>query len=508
MTSQSSPAAKRASFIEGKSRSDRVDSKGRIQIKELPHLKLFLSYQSWSSGITIFPIIDISTSWSTRSTQSRRPLQLATKKSAVRQSTAGRRPGHGNQRLSTPKLQTNPRNIEDTMIQEGWADSSTMDIVRLSLDGDLAKAIHFDRHCRIVVPPGSVDQGLITLEMIRRMLVVQLGLTDPLAIELQVFPKRTFRANQPSIPKPQEGLQRYVLDDRIPLEQIWGTSERWIRVRLVEYLRLEIPNLGIATAITPSEKTTVGQLRRFTASLCQGNPRAITLRLNGTTLEVNAISLKSLQMKANSVVVVAYKGVECSSCMIVEPRGRYDAAVMSTCEHERTTCARCVNQWIRAQLDLTTWDRISCPECNQYLQQSDILKFAVKPVYSRWQNLANRSALNAIPEFHWCLSPAGCDYGHIHNPESGVNSFQCRKCAFRSCVLCDRPWHEDETCEQYSNRTAQNHADNEASAATILIISKSCPECKTPIEKRGGCDHMTCKLILFSCKEWLIIRAI
>lgn len=37
------------------------------------------------------------------------------------------------------------------------------------------------------------------------------------------------------------------------------------------------------------------------------------------------------------------------------------------------------------------------------------------------------------------------------------------------------------------------YAQEQASARAVHQISKACPNCKRRIEKRGGCDHMTCK---------------
>ena len=45
------------------------------------------------------------------------------------------------------------------------------------------------------------------------------------------------------------------------------------------------------------------------------------------------------------------------------------------------------------------------------------------------------------------------------------------------------------------NRRRQEEA---ASTAAVNTISKTCSKCKAPIEKNGGCDHMSCRLPLSS----------
>jgi hypothetical protein len=54
-----------------------------------------------------------------------------------------------------------------------------------------------------------------------------------------------------------------------------------------------------------------------------------------------------------------------------------------------------------------------------------------------------------MPDFHWCMA-AGCESGQIHDQG---DMFQCNACDLKSCIQCNKMWHEEETCEQYSERT-------------------------------------------------------
>lgn len=56
--------------------------------------------------------------------------------------------------------------------------------------------------------------------------------------------------------------------------------------------------------------------------------------------------------------------------------------ITSTCQHRSSTCKACLRKWIAAQLDGTSWDRISCPECSEVLQYDDI-KFHASPAVFR-----------------------------------------------------------------------------------------------------------------------------
>jgi hypothetical protein len=70
---------------------------------------------------------------------------------------------------------------------------------------------------------------------------------------------------------------------------------------------------------------------------------------------------------------------------------------------------------------------------------------------------------------------------------------KCNKCGAKACVPCDRPWHENETCEAYKLRTKDRTEEEDASLAAIQKQTKPCPSCSKNIIKTGGCKHMYCK---------------
>lgn len=102
----------------------------------------------------------------------------------------------------------------------------------------------------------------------------------------------------------------------------------------------------------------------------------------------------------------------------------------------------------------------------------------------RFEHLSMRAALAKDPNFHWCIGPE-CENGQIHDG-SGGNIFQCSTCGYRSCAECERPWHQGETCEQYTARLDAVDGNEAASAAFISTNTKECPSCKSRIQKDGG----------------------
>jgi len=138
--------------------------------------------------------------------------------------------------------------------------------------------------------------------------------------------------------------------------------------------------------------------------------------------------------------------------------------------------------------------------CKVLLKHVDVKRYAAPEVYTRFDNLSAREALNDDPNFRWCRR-AGCRSGQIH--ENGINGniFRCIACGFKVCVVHEDIWHEGETCKEYDYRMSGKKAGDQkmqekASVRVISQLTKKCPgkggRCGWNIEKKGGCDHMTC----------------
>lgn len=53
------------------------------------------------------------------------------------------------------------------------------------------------------------------------------------------------------------------------------------------------------------------------------------------------------------------------------------------CEHEISTCKRCLRNWIKMQFETKVWDQIGCPECRVRMQYEDMREFAPADVFRR-----------------------------------------------------------------------------------------------------------------------------
>lgn len=67
----------------------------------------------------------------------------------------------------------------------------------------------------------------------------------------------------------------------------------------------------------------------------------------------------------------------------------------------------------------------------------------------------------------------------------------CHACKFKTCYTCDVPWHEGITCEEFKQQM-EDDPHGAANNAYHDRHTKQCPKCKWSIEKKDGCEHMTC----------------
>ena len=68
---------------------------------------------------------------------------------------------------------------------------------------------------------------------------------------------------------------------------------------------------------------------------------------------------------------------------------------------------------------------------------------------------------------------------------------QCT-CGHSYCFACGQLWHGPVSCAML-RKWAKKCEDDSETLNWINANTKECPKCNNPIEKNGGCNHMTCR---------------
>lgn len=193
-----------------------------------------------------------------------------------------------------------------------------------------------------------------------------------------------------------------------------------------------------------------------------------------------------------SIGITSSLGYTCGVCLEYVPLHAYQSPT-STCQHGRNVCDPCLSRSISSNVQEGLEPLCPFVGCNTRLSQAEIKLHMTAGTFETYNRRKFLKSISHIPEFRWCLS-TNCGSGQIHQDGDQTPIVTCTVCSAMSCYRHLVPWHSEITCEEYDDRVEENMRGDLMSLATLQKISKPCPghRCGIRIEKRGGCDSMTC----------------
>lgn len=175
------------------------------------------------------------------------------------------------------------------------------------------------------------------------------------------------------------------------------------------------------------------------------------------------------------------EATECGIC--------FEESVLTglTCQHQ--FCFGCWNSYLTEKIIDGGQSEITCmqPECKLLFQEENISFYIADPVV---MSMYRRAVINNYVETNcllkWCHG-ADCDNA-VKVTLTSTRHVSCT-CGSSFCFSCNKDSHEPISC-RLLNQWIKN--DDQESFKWILTNTKECPRCQAPIEKNGGCNHMTC----------------
>ncbi|KAK5093530.1 hypothetical protein LTR70_004639 [Exophiala xenobiotica] len=166
---------------------------------------------------------------------------------------------------------------------------------------------------------------------------------------------------------------------------------------------------------------------------------------------------------------------ECSTCMEESPIR--DVAKLKCCNTRY--CKTCFQAWFTAALDTKQLPKC-CDVGIEPKRYPSFLTVVVKKKYK--QVTAELDAERKI----WCANPA-CGVVIKINDASGF--VQCTKCRRKTCATCWR----GTSAHKGRKKVCPNHLEDEDFKAAIKKNGlKQCPRCHVAVEKKDGCNNITC----------------
>mmetsp|Transcript_43124 Transcript_43124/g.88249 ORF Transcript_43124/g.88249 Transcript_43124/m.88249 type:complete len:727 (-) Transcript_43124:46-2226(-) len=235
-----------------------------------------------------------------------------------------------------------------------------------------------------------------------------------------------------------------------------------------------------------------------------------------------------------------------------------------SCSH--SFCTQCLSSMAAVHVTEGSLAALCCPvpDCASPFCPGTLRSLLNEELLQRWDQLNTNKELESLGSVMYCprcdpstladpraatLCPALCDGGdcrevnscpYVHNqddvlepvacfPEINADFlYICPRCSFSFCGQCTQSYHPGVGCEdqsldaeQYQQRLEKlqeegtpRHRDliRQIQQKRAIILTEKCivqsarrcPKCGVPIEKSGGCNHMTCG----SCKThfcWLCL---
>ncbi|XP_019099610.1 PREDICTED: putative E3 ubiquitin-protein ligase ARI4 [Camelina sativa] len=145
--------------------------------------------------------------------------------------------------------------------------------------------------------------------------------------------------------------------------------------------------------------------------------------------------------------------------------------------------------------------RIRCMahKCNVICDEDVVRRLVSPELAEKFDRFLIESYVEDNKMVKWCPSTPHCGNAIQKTVDDDDDEVEC-SCGHQFCFSCLSESHSPCSCLMWKLWT-KKCADESETVNWITVNTKLCPECSKPVEKRDGCNHMTC--ICGQCFCWL-----
>ncbi|XP_013383426.1 ATP-dependent RNA helicase DEAH12, chloroplastic-like [Lingula anatina] len=159
-------------------------------------------------------------------------------------------------------------------------------------------------------------------------------------------------------------------------------------------------------------------------------------------------------------------------------------------------CQECITNQIRVAIEEKNFP-ITCAQegCEELIEWRTLNKLTTEPMKRALVASSTMAFVSKAPEaYTYCGTP---DCPMVYQITENGKPFTCCNCQVTTCTTCKIEYHQGLSCAMYQGMKRDKNISLKVWLEKDPQNRRKCPQCKAPIEKNGGCNHMTC----LSCKK-------
>ncbi|KAG5146425.1 hypothetical protein JHK84_031968 [Glycine max] len=159
-------------------------------------------------------------------------------------------------------------------------------------------------------------------------------------------------------------------------------------------------------------------------------------------------------------------------------------------------CTHCMSKYVTTQIQQNILKVIMCPNanCSVELKPEYFHNILASEVIVRWETVMCESMIVELEKTYCPFKD--CSVLLVNDGEKVVTSAECPSCHRLFCAQCKVPWHGSMSCEEFQE--IERNKDEKVLENKFFKLAKEekwqkCPRCTMFVQRREGCDHMTCR---------------